>query len=75
MSERLGIAKEEVACIGDGENDSTMFEAAGLRFAMESGAGLKKGKWIYPAETRPGWSAKGDMEIRGRNVYDCSDRR
>ncbi len=30
----LGLGKEEVACIGDGENDHPMFQAAGLRFAM-----------------------------------------
>ena len=30
----LGLEQEEVACIGDGENDHPMFQAAGLRFAM-----------------------------------------
>ena len=30
----LGLRQEEVACIGDGENDQPMFRAAGLRFAM-----------------------------------------
>ncbi len=37
LAQRLGIAKEEVACIGDGENDLHMFQAAGLRFAVGSG--------------------------------------
>ena len=31
---RLGIAKEEIACIGDSANDLPMFEAAGLKIAM-----------------------------------------
>ena len=30
----LGLEQEEVACIGDGENDHPMFQVAGLRFAM-----------------------------------------
>lgn len=30
----LGIAREETACIGDGENDLSMFDAAGMRIAM-----------------------------------------
>jgi Cof subfamily protein (haloacid dehalogenase superfamily) len=30
----LGIGKEDIACIGDNENDVSMFDAAGLRFAM-----------------------------------------
>lgn len=34
LQEKLGIAKEETACIGDGENDLPMFEASGLAFAM-----------------------------------------
>lgn len=34
LSEYLGIEKEEVVCIGDGENDLSMFRAAGLKIAM-----------------------------------------
>lgn len=34
LSGYLGIEKEEVACIGDGENDLSMFRAAGLKIAM-----------------------------------------
>ena len=30
----LGISREETACIGDGENDLSMFEAAGVKIAM-----------------------------------------
>lgn len=31
---KLGLEKSEVACVGDGENDMTMFEKCGKRFAM-----------------------------------------
>ena len=34
LARHLNIRKEEIACIGDGENDLSMFEAAGLRIAM-----------------------------------------
>ena len=34
LSEYLQIQKEEIACIGDGENDLSMFAESGLRIAM-----------------------------------------
>ena len=34
LGERLGLQKEEIACIGDAANDLPMFAQAGLRFAM-----------------------------------------
>lgn len=34
LGSRLGIARAEIACIGDAENDLPMFRSAGLRFAM-----------------------------------------
>ena len=34
LCEKLNIKKEEVACIGDGENDLTMFCEAGLKIAV-----------------------------------------
>lgn len=34
LAKHLGIRKEEIACIGDGENDLPMFRAAGFRMAM-----------------------------------------
>ncbi len=34
LAERLGICKEEVACIGDAENDLSMFASSGMKFAM-----------------------------------------
>ncbi len=36
LQEHLHIAKEECACIGDGDNDITMFENCGLRFAPKN---------------------------------------
>ena len=34
LAEQLGIAREEIACIGDAENDLSMFASSGLKFAM-----------------------------------------
>lgn len=34
LASKLGIPKEEIACIGDSANDLPMFEAAGLKIAM-----------------------------------------
>lgn len=40
----LGIAREETACIGDGENDLSMFGAAGMKIAMGNAVAELKGK-------------------------------
>lgn len=34
LAEQLGLAPAEIACMGDGDNDRSMFRAAGLRLAM-----------------------------------------
>ena len=34
LAAKLGIAREEIACVGDSDNDLTMFDSAGLRFAV-----------------------------------------
>lgn len=36
ISEKLGIKKSEIACIGNGENDISMFENSYLSFAVEN---------------------------------------
>ena len=55
-----------MACIGDGENDSTMFEAAGLRFAMGNAVPELKEKadFILPGNDRDG-AAEGIWRILG----------
>lgn len=44
LSDYLGIKKDEVACIGDGENDLTMFSASGMKFAMGNAVDILKEK-------------------------------
>lgn len=34
VADRLSVSKQDIACIGDGENDLSMFEQSGLSFAM-----------------------------------------
>lgn len=43
LSHRLGIQRAEIACIGDGENDLTMFASSGVKIAMGNAVdGLKQ---------------------------------
>lgn len=44
LQEHLGITKEETACIGDADNDISMFEGCGLRFAPENAIRVLKEK-------------------------------
>lgn len=36
LYKKLGYKKEEVACVGDGENDISVFEKSGLKFAVRN---------------------------------------
>ena len=36
LADKLGIKKEEIIVMGDGGNDISMFECAGLKIAMEN---------------------------------------
>lgn len=47
LAKHLGIKREEIACIGDGENDLTMFESSGLRLAMGNAVDALKEKADY----------------------------
>lgn len=56
LGKYLGIDQGEIACIGDGENDLSMFEASGLKFAMGNAvpALKKKADHVVPENTRDG---------------------
>lgn len=56
LASRLGIAGDEIACIGDGENDLSMFEASGVRAAMGNGVeGLKdRADYVTSSNRREG---------------------
>lgn len=47
LARQLGIKKEEIACIGDGENDLTMFAESGMKFAMGNAVDSLKEKADY----------------------------
>ena len=42
LAQSLGIAKSEIACIGDWENDLSMFEASEMKFAMGNAVEILK---------------------------------
>lgn len=52
----LGIDQGEIACIGDGENDLSMFDASGFKFAMGNAvpALKKRADHVVPENTKDG---------------------
>lgn len=56
LAEHLGISKEEIACIGDAENDLTMFASSGTRLAMGNAVDTLKEKadFILPDNNSDG---------------------
>ena len=56
LAENLGISKEEIACIGDGENDMPMFESSGMKFAMGNAVDILKEKadFVLPSNNENG---------------------
>ena len=64
LAGHLGITREETACIGDGENDLSMFEASGFNIAMGNAFdGLKKkADYVTASNNREG-AAKAVRKI------------
>ncbi len=56
LAKELHIKKEEIACIGDGENDMSMFNVSGLRLAMGNAVDELKAKadFILPTNNQNG---------------------
>ena len=69
LSRHLGISRREVACIGDGENDLSMFSAAGIRIAMENGVRELKERadYITDSNNKNGVAKAIDRYILGKN--------
>lgn len=63
LSEHLAVPKEEIACIGDGENDQSMFQASGLRFAMGNAVDTLKAQadYVLPTNRQNGVAAAIDL--------------
>lgn len=51
LASYYGISMDEVICIGDSENDTTMIECAGLGIAMENATDELKNKAKYVTDT------------------------
>lgn len=56
LAEILGFSKEDVICIGNGENDMTMFEQAGLKIAVGNADPCLKAKadWVVATNNNDG---------------------
>ena len=56
LEQKLGITKQEIACVGDGENDIPMFEQAGVCYAVENAKKCLKhlADYIVPSNDKDG---------------------
>ncbi len=63
---RLGVPMEAVACIGDMPNDLSMFEVAGLSFAMGNAPGSvqRHAGHVVAGHDEDGWAEAADMILR-----------
>ena len=63
LAASLQIPKERIACIGDAENDFSMFEASGFRFAMGNGIDALKDRadHVLPGNNEDGVAAAIDL--------------
>lgn len=69
LRKKLGISKKETACIGDGENDLTMFRASGLKIAMGNGQKCLKSRADYvTASNRKDGVAEAIWQILQGNI-------
>ncbi len=59
LARSRGLDQSEVACVGDGENDLSMFNAAGLRFAMGNAVDALKAQadLVLPSNDQDGVAA------------------
>lgn len=59
LARSLGLDRSEIACVGDGENDLSMFAAAGLRFAMVNAVDALKAQadLVLPSNDQDGVAA------------------
>lgn len=59
LARSLGLDRSEIACVGDGENDLSMFAAAGLRFAMGNAVEALKAQadLVLPSNDQDGVAA------------------
>ena len=72
LASHLGIRKEEIACIGDGENDLSMFRAAGMKIAMDNAVPEVKEKadLVTASNNRDGVAEAVEKILRGRSKIE-----
>lgn len=77
LAQHLGITREETACIGDGENDLSMFEASGLNIAMGNAVEKLKNRadYVTASNNRNGVAKAVRMILSEQRVSAPSDKR
>jgi phosphoglycolate phosphatase len=68
----LGLKGEEVACVGDGENDISMFKVAGMRYALKNSVEELKSMAEFVASLEDG---EGTIEVVDRILGTLSSAR
>ena len=69
LYQRLGMDWTEIACIGDGENDISMFQKAGLRFAVDNALPYLKAlsHFVVPCNDKNGVGVAIEMRLQTAN--------
>lgn len=68
LAKNLDVRKDEIACIGDGENDLSMFQASGLKISMGNAAdSLKEQADYVTSSNRRGGAAAAIRRILSEN--------
>ncbi len=72
LAEHLGITADEIACIGDEENDISMFDIAGTRFAMGNAIEQIKNRadTVLPTNDEDGVAKAVDLILSLNNSSD-----
>jgi Cof subfamily protein (haloacid dehalogenase superfamily) len=68
LREELGLAREAVAAIGDGENDAPLLREAGLGVAMANAAAVTRAaaEWVVPGNAEDGVAVALEELLRQR---------
>lgn len=76
LREELGLAREAVVAIGDGENDAPLLREAGLGVAMANAAAVTRAaaEWVAPGNAEDGVAVALEELLRQRRSGERADR-
>jgi hypothetical protein len=74
LAESIGIAREDIVCLGDSDNDLSMFEVAGLSVAVANASSsvLEAADVVVPSASECGVvKVIDDLILGGANSSRC----